>query len=119
MSDKNNFLMKGGNNVVRRSTMTSAVIKLDRIRKALVHQEGDRVPAGEFFWTGFMNRCRTVWGREFDPYRYFDLDYMVVSPNMDPCLRPFEVLKQNGDDILIKTGFGATIRRSGDKPMPH
>ncbi|MBU4285919.1 MAG: uroporphyrinogen decarboxylase family protein [Verrucomicrobia bacterium] len=99
--------------------MPRAAIKLERMRKALAHQEGDRVPAGEFFWTGFMNRCRAVWGREFDPYRYFDLDYVVVSPNMDPRLRPFEVLKQSGDDILIKTGFGATIRRSGDKPMPH
>lgn len=99
--------------------MTKATVKLDRIRKALAHQEGDRVPAGEFFWTGFMKRARAKWGADFDPYRHFDLDYIVMNPNMDPRIRPFEVLERNGEDILVKTGFGATIRRSGDKPMPH
>lgn len=93
--------------------------KIARMRAALEHREGDRVPAGEFFWTGFLKQYRAKFGAAFDPYRHFDLDYVVVTPNMDPQIRRFEVLRQEGDDITIRTGFGATIRRTGDAPMPR
>ena len=93
--------------------------RLDRLRRALRHQEGDRVPAGDFFWTGFMRQCQQKWGEDFDPYRHFDLDYVVVNPNMDPRIQPFEILQEEGEDVVVKTGFGATIRRRGDLPMPH
>jgi hypothetical protein len=98
--------------------MGQAQQKIRRLRDALSHREGDRVPVGEAFWTGFLLRCREKWGRGFDPYRFFDLDYIIVSPNMDPHIRPFEIVAQSGEDIVVKTGFGATIRRSGDLPMP-
>ncbi|MHB9025952.1 MAG: uroporphyrinogen decarboxylase family protein [Armatimonadota bacterium] len=93
--------------------------KAQRLRLALAHRQPDRVPIGEFFWTGFMKRARAQWGADFDPYRAFDLDYLPITPNMDPHIQPFEVLREDGEDIVVKTGFGATIRRSGDKPMPH
>jgi uroporphyrinogen decarboxylase len=93
--------------------------KTTRLRAALAHRETDRVPVGESFWTGFLNRCKAKWGSDFDPYRYFDLDYVIACPNMDPHIQPFEVIQQSGDDIIVKTGFGATIRRSGAFPMPH
>jgi hypothetical protein len=98
--------------------MDRADAKVARLRAALSHREGDRVPVGEFFWTGFLNRARRSWGDDFDPYRSFDLDYIVINPNMDPVIRPFEVVRQSGNDITVRTGFGATIRRSGDLPMP-
>jgi hypothetical protein len=99
--------------------MSNAQPKIARLRKALAHQEGDRVPVGEGFWTGFNNRCKLKWGADFDAYRFFDLDYIIIAPNMDPMIRPFEILSQNGEDIVLRTGFGATIRRSGALPMPH
>jgi len=99
--------------------MSAVETKLRRLRAALSHQEADRVPVSDFFWTGFLSRCTAKWGQDFDPYRHFDLDYVVVSPNMDPRIQPFEVVAQDGEDIVVRTGFGATIRRSGDKPMPY
>lgn len=93
--------------------------KVKRMRAALSHQEYDRVPIGDFFWTGFMKKAREKWGEGFDPYHFFDLDYIVINPNMDPHVKDFEILDQKGEDILVKTGFEATVRRSGDKPMPH
>ncbi len=92
--------------------------KLDRLLKALNHTEGDRVPAGDFFWSGFARRCQAKWGEGFDPYRHFDLDYVVVNPNMDPHIQPFEIVERTDQDVVVKTGFGATIRRRGDLPMP-
>ncbi|MBM3190666.1 MAG: hypothetical protein FJZ90_18355, partial [Chloroflexi bacterium] len=93
--------------------------KVWRVRQALTHREADRVPVSDFFWSGFVARCREKWGPDWDPYRFFDLDYVVVTPNMDPRIQPFQVLKEEGDDIVVKTGFGATIRRSGALPMPY
>jgi hypothetical protein len=93
--------------------------KIQRIRDALAHREGDRVPVGEFFWTGFLKRCQAKWGAGFDPYRHFDLDYFIATPNLDPRIQPFEVLEESGEDIVVKTGFGATIRRTGVLPMPR
>ena len=46
------------------------------------------MPLGEFFWTNFLRRCRRELpvDETFDPYRYWDLDLVVVNPNMDPHL---------------------------------
>lgn len=93
--------------------------KVKRMRAALSHREYDRVPIGDFFWTGFMKKAKAKWGSDFDPYRYFDLDYIVVNPNMDPHVKNFEILEERGEDIIVKTGFEAVVRRSGDKAMPH
>ena len=99
--------------------MSNAAEKIERMRRALSHEDSDRVPAGEFFWTLFLEKCKAKWGAGFDPYRHFDLDYVVITPNMDPRIQPFEIIEETGTDIVVKTGFGATIRRSGTKPMPH
>jgi len=99
--------------------ITKGCAKTRRLRLAVSHKEVDRVPVGEFFWTGFIGRCRKKWGPDFDPYSYFDLDYIVANPNMDPNIQPFEIISESMGDVVLKTGFGATIRRSGTKPMPH
>lgn len=102
-----------------RTNVSKAEEKIQRMRDALAHRPTDRVPVGEFFWTGFLKQYHEKHGEEFDPYRHFDLDYIVITPNMDPRIQPFEVLDRSGDEIVVKTGFGATIRRSGDAPMPR
>jgi hypothetical protein len=38
---------------------------------------------------------------------------------MDPIIRDFEIIEQNGEDIRVKTGFGATVLRRADLAMPH
>lgn len=96
-----------------------ATQKIARLRSALARQEGDQIPVGEFFWTGFAKKCQAKWGPDLDIYRHFDLDYIVITPNMDPKIQDFEILEEKGEDIRLKTGFGATIKRSGTAPMPH
>lgn len=93
--------------------------KFERVKAALSNREGDRVPISDFFWTGFMSKAKALWGDDLNIHRKFDLDYIVVNPNMDPVIRDFEILEQNGEDILVRTGFGAKIRRVGTLPMPH
>lgn len=99
--------------------MSLAKAKIQRMRNALSHKEGDRVPVADFFWTGFMIKAKAKWGADFDPYRYFDLDYIVITPNMDPHIKQFEILEEKGEDIILRTGFEAIIKRSGTAPMPH
>jgi hypothetical protein len=93
--------------------------KLERMTKTLAHEEGDRVPISDFFWTGFMKRAKAAWGDDLDIYRKFDLDYIVITPNMDPMIKNFELVKQEGESTWFKTGFGATVLRKADLPMPH
>ncbi|MHB9035409.1 MAG: uroporphyrinogen decarboxylase family protein [Armatimonadota bacterium] len=99
--------------------MSNVQHKIERIRRVLSHQEADRVPVGEAFWSGAVERFQKKWGPDFDAHRHFDLDYILIAPNLDPRIRSFEILAQDGEDIVVKTGFGATIRRSGKAPMPH
>ena len=62
--------------------------------KALNHQEPDRVPISDFFWGSFLERWRKDLGLadDTDIYTYYDLDWQVTIPNMDPHVRQFEIL---------------------------
>jgi len=90
------------------------------MKKALRHEEPDRVPVSDFFWGSFLRRWREELGlaADTDIYRYYDLDWLVTIPNMDPHVRPFEILEENQQEVIVRTGFGAVIRKCFDLPMP-
>jgi hypothetical protein len=95
--------------------------KLERLNTALQHREPDRVPISEFFWGGFTRRWRKELSLPDDanPYYYYDLDYIVTVPNMDPWIRPFETLKETADEVVVKTGYGAIMHKRFELPMPE
>jgi len=94
--------------------------KLDRMLKTLRHQEADRVPVSDFFWTGFLKRWREELGLSPDAniYRYYDLDWFQLNPNLDPHIRQFEILHEDAEGVIVRTGFEAVIRKKFDRPMP-
>jgi hypothetical protein len=98
----------------------NCLAKLDRMNKALRHQEPDRVPVSDFFWSSFVERWRREFGLppDADIYRYYDLDWVVTIPNMDPHIKPFEILRQTPEEVVVRTGFEAVIRKKFDYPMP-
>ena len=93
--------------------------KLERMTKTLRHEEPDRVPVGDFFWGSFVERWRRELGLpgDADPARYYDLDWTVVTPNMDPWVRPFEVLKETPEEVVVRTGFGTVMHKHFAFPM--
>lgn len=95
--------------------------KLERMKKAFLHEEPDRVPISDFFWGDFMKRWREELGLPPDanPYYHYDLDWISTVPNMDPWIRPFETLKETQNEVIVKTGFGAIMRKKFDCPMPE
>jgi len=99
----------------------SCLSKLERMNKALRHEEPDRVPISDFFWGSFVKR----WRKELnlpdsaEPYSYYDLDWIVTTPDMDPWIRQFETIREDETEVVVKTGFGATIRKRFDFPMPE
>jgi uroporphyrinogen decarboxylase len=95
--------------------------KLDRMNKALSHQEPDRVPISDFFWGGFTKRWREELGLAADanPYHHYDLDWIVTVPNMDPWIRSFETLAESAQEVTVKTGFGAVMHKRLAFPMPE
>jgi uroporphyrinogen decarboxylase len=98
----------------------NCLAKLDRMNKTLHHQEADRVPVSDFFWGSFLERWRADLGLPADasPYTYYDLDWQVTIPNMDPHIKPFEVLKEDDEEVVVRTGFEAIIQKKFDHPMP-
>jgi hypothetical protein len=95
--------------------------KLERINKALRHEEPDRVPISDFFWGSFINRWRDELGlpEDANPYDYYDLDWIVTMPNMDPKIQPFETISEDEIEVVVKTGFRTTMRKKFDFPMPE
>ncbi|MBL8131564.1 MAG: hypothetical protein JNL42_06875 [Anaerolineae bacterium] len=99
----------------------NCLAKLDRINKALRHEEPDRVPVSDFFWGNFLKRWREEKGlpEDTDIYEYYDLDWKVTTPNMDPHIRDFEIIRENDQEVVVRTGFEAVIRKKYADPMPE
>lgn len=95
--------------------------KLDRMNKTLNHEEADRVPISDFFWGSFLERWRKDLNlpEDTDIYEYYDLDWKVVTPNLDPHIKQFETLKETDEEIIVRTGFEAVLRKKFDDPMPE
>jgi len=95
--------------------------KLDRMNKTLRHEEADRVPISDFFWLTFIDR----WREELDlpsdasPYKHYDLDWICTTPNLDPHIREFEVIKSTEDEEIVRTGFEAVVRHKKGAQMPY
>lgn len=101
--------------------MGKAAAKVSRVLAALEHREPDRVPVGEFFWTNFVRRAKQELdaGDAFNPYAYWDLDMIVLNPNMDPHIKSVQVVEDAHQRKIVHTGFEATIELRGDYPMPR
>jgi uroporphyrinogen decarboxylase len=94
--------------------------KLNRMNKSLRHEEADRVPISDFFWGSFLDRWRRDLGlaKDTDIYKYYDLDWNVTIPNMDPHIKQFEMLEESSEHALLRTGFEAVIKKKFADPMP-
>ncbi|MEI8234056.1 MAG: uroporphyrinogen decarboxylase family protein [Verrucomicrobiota bacterium] len=95
--------------------------KLERLKKALRHEEPDRVPISDFFWGGFIRRWREELNLPADanPYYYYDLDWIATVPNMDPHIKNFETLKEDAEEVVVRTGYETVLRKRFDLPMPE
>jgi hypothetical protein len=90
------------------------------MKRALRHEEGDRVPVSDTFWSSFLKRWRDELGlpADTDIYRYYDLDWIPTAPNMDPHIKPFEILQEDQEQVVVRTGFEAILQKKFDLPMP-
>lgn len=99
----------------------STLAKVERLRKAANHEEPDRVPIGDFFWGGFTER----WQKELNlpetasPYYHYDLDWIVVNPNMDPHIKSFKTLYEDDNEIQVETGYEVVMKKVKNFPMPE
>ncbi len=99
----------------------NCLLKLDRMNKTLRHEEADRVPISDFFWLTFIERWREELGlaSDADPYYYYNLDWICTNPNMDPHIKPFEMVKDTDDEQIVRTGFEAVVRHKKGAQMPY
>ena len=87
--------------------------------QALRHEEPNRVPIRDSFWGSFI-KC---WRKDLnlpdsaEPQTYYDLDWIVTNPNLDLLIRQFETIRENEIEVVVKTGFEATILNRFDFQM--
>lgn len=95
--------------------------KLERMNKALGHEEADRIPISDLFWGGFIDQWRKEMDLpgDADIYEHYDLDWIVTCPNMDPHIKPFEIQEENENHVIVRTGFEAVIEKKFSCPMPR
>jgi len=100
---------------------TNALAKVERMNTAMRQEEPDRVPISDFFWGSFLERWRDDLGLASDtsPSDYYNLDVQVTIPNLDPHIKPFETIKETEDEVVVRTGFEAILRKKFDDPMPE
>lgn len=98
----------------------NCVKKLERMNKTLGHEEADRVPVSDFFWGSFIERWREELGLPSDRsiYKHYDLDWIVTIPNMDPHIKQFEIIEESEEEVIVRTGFEAVLRKKFADPMP-
>jgi hypothetical protein len=41
----------------------------------------------------------------------------VTIPNVDPHIKPFDVLSENETEVVVRTGFEAVLRKKISSPM--
>lgn len=113
------FNYTGKSNCSERSS--NALKKVKRLQTAANHQEPDRIPIGEFFWSSFIEKWKKELGLPDDanPYYYYDLDWIVVNPNMDPHIKNFDVILENDDEVQVESGYEVVMRKKKDFPMPE
>ena len=99
----------------------SAREKVTRMRAALERRESDQVPVSDSFWGAFLDKWRAHFHLppQTDIYHHYDLDWTVTVPNMDPHVKQFEVLRETPEEIVVRTGFEAEIRKVFASPMPE
>ena len=100
-------------------TDRNCVAKLDRMEKALRHQEGDRVPIerlllGSSLIAGVKN---WVSHRDTDIYSYYDLDWKNSIRTWTRTSNP-SICLGNDEEIVVRTGFEAVIQKKLAYPMP-
>ena len=85
------------------------------------HKEADRVPATDFFWPEFLAKWQAEKGLlpETDIYQFYDLDLIVVTPNIEPHLDTYQELERTKDHVLFLDGWGNKVKKSFTAPMPQ
>lgn len=84
----------------------------ERVLKALNHEEPDRVPITDFFWNQFYKNWleyKHVPG-DTDIYEYYDLDLVVINPNMDPLIMEPDIIKNNDREVVFNSGWGSKVK---------
>ena len=93
--------------------LTDVNKKIERVKKTLKCIEPDRIPLHDFFWSDFLKRWRKAknLSNNINIYYYYDMDLMVISPNMDPKKKSCQIINKENNYIIWKSGFGCTLKK--------
>jgi len=91
------------------------MIARERVRKALQHQEPDRVPIQDSPWAATVDRWRAEGlPSGMSPADYFGYEMASLGPDTSPQF-PVEVLQEDDEYILERNSFGGIRKNHRDR----
>ena len=88
--------------------MGKAEKKIKRVRDTIYFNDPDMAPIGDiFFWSEFIDNWREHFKLDdsVDIFKYYDLDIVLCSPNIDPIIDNVTEVKKSNDHVVYKGGF--------------
>jgi uroporphyrinogen decarboxylase len=87
----------------------------ERVCCALRHEEPDRIPIYDSFWTDTLSQWRTQGlPKETAPEDYFDFDIRIMGIDASPRFEP-QLLEEDNDMLTLQDRFGYVVRKSRTK----
>ncbi|MBI3973647.1 MAG: hypothetical protein HY332_20420 [Chloroflexi bacterium] len=95
--------------------MQTTLTPRERVRRALLRQEPDRVPIHEHPWASTLTRWRAEGlPAHVPPADYFGFEIAALSANCTPRL-PAQVVAEDADHITVRDEYGSLVRDYRDK----
>ncbi|MCL4376963.1 MAG: hypothetical protein M1409_01075, partial [Actinobacteria bacterium] len=100
-----------------------ALKKIQRINDCLKYKDDkNNFPIQDiYFWDKFLINWRKYFklNNNEDIFRYYDLDMVCCSPNIDPKIENVIVIEKTQSYIIYKGGFGSTLKLDFSQPVPY
>ena len=98
-----------------------AIEKINRVSDSIHFRDTGSFPIQDiYFWDEFLANWRKYFGLSAgtDIFKYYDLDIVCCSPNIDPVIDNVVEIEKTPGYVIYKGGFGSILKMDFTQPVP-